>query len=78
MTPDRASNILKKMIDAAANGERATTVHLFGITHSTELDGMQLQEIAEGAGLTKSWGTEIRKGINLSQYVIVKPEGSVG
>lgn len=60
------------MIEAAPAGSRAVTVHLFGVRYADQLQGMPLRELAERAGLTKAYGTEIRKGMNLAAYVIPK------
>jgi hypothetical protein len=63
---------LKRDYANAAQGEKSTAVHLFGIRFAEELQGHPINEIAERAGLTEHWGTEIRKGIRLSRYVELK------
>jgi hypothetical protein len=65
-------NALKRAIEAAPKGDKVVTIHLFGIQHAERLDGMNLQDIAERAGIGKSFGTELRKGVRLSEYVQVR------
>ena len=69
MTIEEAAEKLKAMYHDPALG-KAVSVHLFGIRYAHEIDGMPLQEIAVRAGISKNYGTEIRKGINLSRYVV--------
>ncbi|MEQ1935306.1 MAG: hypothetical protein ABL962_15710 [Fimbriimonadaceae bacterium] len=56
----------------APKGEQAVHVHLFGIKYADQVDGMPLKELAIEAGIPASYGTEIRKGINLAKYVSFK------
>ena len=72
MTIEQAAQILKEMYVKAQDKEKALSIHLFGIKYASEIDGMPLQEIAVRAGVPKSYGTEIRKGINLARYVSLK------
>jgi hypothetical protein len=60
---------LKRAIDAAPKGDKVVTIHLFGIQHADRLKGVNLQELAERAGIGKSFGSELRKGVRLAQYV---------
>ncbi len=55
-------------------GERkvAVSVHLFGIEFASDLDGHRLNEICEMASVPLSYQVEIRKGMNLSEYVVLK------
>ena len=64
--------VLKRAIAVAPKGNKVVTIHLFGIQHSERLDGMNLQDLAEQAGIGKSFGTELRKGVRLAEYVQVK------
>jgi hypothetical protein len=65
-------NALKRAIDAAAKGDKVVTIHLFGIQHAERLDGMNLHDIAERAGIGKSFGTELRKGVRLAEHVYLR------
>lgn len=69
MTIDEAAARLKAMYNDPAT-DKAVSVHLFGVRYAREIDGMPLHEIAVRAGISKNYGTEIRKGINLAQYVV--------
>ncbi len=73
MTIEDAAKILSQMYLTAPEKEQVVQIHLFGIKYATQLDGMPLHELSERAGISKSYGTEIRKGINLSRYVSLKP-----
>jgi hypothetical protein len=63
---------LKKAVGAAQKGDKVVTVHLFGIRHAEQLDGMNLYHLAERAGIGKSFGTELRKGVRLAAHVLLK------
>jgi hypothetical protein len=63
---------LKRKVASALPGEKVVTIHLFGIDHADQLDGLNLQEFAERAGIGKSFGTELRKGVRLAQFVVRK------
>ncbi|MFY0621945.1 MAG: hypothetical protein JXQ89_09645 [Pelagimonas sp.] len=52
--------------------EATTAIHLFGIEHHAELEGEQIYDVAEQATGRRSYGTEIRKGMKLAQYVMRK------
>ena len=73
MTISEAADILKNMYGTAPAGEQVAQVHLFGIRYASELEGMPLAEIVMRAGISQSYGTEIRKGIHLARYVVLKP-----
>ncbi len=64
-----AADILKGMYQTAPEKEKAVHVHLFGIQYAEHIKGMALHELAELADIPRSYGTEIRKGINLARYV---------
>lgn len=72
MKIEDAAKILKEMYGKAPAKEKALSVHLFGIKFADQIQNMPSQEIAIRAGLTKSYGSEIRKGVNLSKYVELK------
>ena len=65
-----ASMILQKMYkEGLERGEAATSIHLFGIRYSKQLQGLSLEDIVGDAKLPPSYKTEIRKGMNLAKYV---------
>lgn len=45
-------------------------MHLFGLRYADAIGDMSPNELAERAGIKRSYGTEIRKGIKLSKYVV--------
>jgi hypothetical protein len=74
MTYDEAASILKKMYNEAPRGEQALSIHLFAIKYAKNIENMTPAEIAERAGLSRSYGVEINKGRNLAKYVELKSE----
>ncbi len=72
MTSDQLLEELKRRYESAQNGEVALTIHLFGIEFAKELVGHPISDIAEFATGSRSYGTEIRKGIRLAEYVDLK------
>lgn len=73
MNVHEASKILAEMYaDGAQRSEKALSIHLFAIKYADEIREMRPEDIVNGAGLPKSYPTEIRKGINLAKYVEVK------
>ena len=68
-------NSLAEMLRQAPKGEQSTFIHLFGIRFGNELAGYKLDElrtVCEEAGAKASWGTELRKMVKLSKYVVEK------
>lgn len=63
---------LRKMYINAANREQVAMIHLFGIKYSKELKNCKVSEVVDEAGLRKSYGTEVRKGMRLARYVDLK------
>ena len=72
MRIDQASQILAQMYEEAIPGEKALSIHLFGIKYADQIRDMSAKDIVVGAELPESYKTEIRKGINLAKYVEVK------
>ncbi|MGY3669708.1 HTH-like domain-containing protein [Marinovum sp. KMM 9989] len=62
----------KKRYHAAANGMTVVTIHLFGIEFARELDGHNLKQICADADVPTSYGTELRKGMRLAEFVTLK------
>lgn len=72
MTFEALVSALRELHSDAAKGEKVTAIHLFGIRYSLELSTFamsDLSKIAEDAGLSPKYGTEIRKMVRLSKYV---------
>jgi hypothetical protein len=66
------SEQLRAAIEAAPKGDRVVTINLFGIEHAARLEGVNLRDLAGRAGIQKSFGTEIRKGVRLANFVQIK------
>lgn len=60
---------LRRACAASAKGDKVVTIHLFGIRHAEGLKGANLQDLAERAGIGASFGTELRKGVRLAEFV---------
>lgn len=72
MTIQDAAERLRNMYGTAPENQKVVQIHLFGIRYADQLDGMPLHELAERAGIPRSYGTEIRKGMNLARFVELK------
>jgi hypothetical protein len=69
---DLLSKKLRDARDHAPEGDVVVRIHLFGIDHADELQGINLAELVESAGVPRPYATEIRKGMRLSEYVTRK------
>ena len=65
---------LNSMYNNAEKGEKVSMIHLFGIMYAEEIKncGVSTKDIAKGANINESYGTEISKGVKLSRYVRLK------
>ena len=72
MTIAELATTLKNAINRAPEGEIVVSIHLFGIRHARDLEGVSLRELVDAAHVHKSYVTEIRKGMKLAEYVRVK------
>ena len=67
--------ILADMYNNAPEGEAVAMIHLFGIRYAREIRecNESAKQLAIAAGIGESYGTEISKGVKLSQYVWTRP-----
>jgi hypothetical protein len=74
MSITELGDILRKMYTNAPDKEQATFIHLFGIKYGELIlkNNYSASEIVKASGINESYKTEVRKGINLSKYVISK------
>ncbi len=56
----------------APEGDIVVRIHLFGIRHADDLQGVDLRRLVDAAGIPKPYATEIRKGMRLAEYVTLK------
>jgi 5-methylcytosine-specific restriction protein B len=63
---------LRDAVARAGRGDRVVAIHLFGIRHAARLDGNNLHDLADRAGIGRSFGTELRKGVRLAEHVRLK------
>lgn len=74
MTVKELGEKLKDVYTNAQKGEKIAMIHLFGITYSNEIikNNYSKKEIIDTAGIPKSYGTELNRGIKLADYVVPK------
>ncbi|MBB4124640.1 HTH-like domain-containing protein [Martelella radicis] len=73
MNETQAAKILRSDYERSeARREQATAVHLFGIRYAVELVGLSLENILKRAEMPTSYKTEIRKGMKLARYVVLR------
>ena len=68
-------NLVRTLRDAyhqAPPGDVAVRIHLFGIAHAEELEGVNRKELCALAEISENWATEIHKGMRLSEYVTLR------
>ena len=78
MSAQDLADILRRMYEGAADREKVTMIHLFGIKYSGEIAacGASPSEIVGMAGLQRSYETEVNKARNLARFVTVKPSSA--
>jgi hypothetical protein len=62
---------LRDFCRSAGQGNKVVAIHLFGIRNAAALNGRDLHDLADRAGIGRSFGTELRKGVRLADYVEV-------
>ena len=72
MTVQELADQLRRAYDTAEEGKKVVAIHLFGIRCANDLEGVSCKEVAIKAGIQESYGTEIRKGANLAEYVSIR------
>jgi hypothetical protein len=72
MTTEQLANELRDAYGRAPRGDKVVAIHLFGIRNAANLGGHSAQDVAERAGIGRSFGTEIRKGMRLAEHVSLK------
>lgn len=68
--------ILRRAYDNAPKNRQVAMVHLFGIKYANIIleKGISLLDIIKAAGINEPYKTELRKGMNLAGFVVVKEE----
>lgn len=69
MNAQQLGKALKTMYSSAANGEKVAMIHLFGITYSNEISASNVSDIIDEAGISRTYKTEVSKGVKLAKYV---------
>lgn len=76
MDIQEAAGLLRQMYDEAAERLTATSVHLFGIKFARDLDKLSSKKVADGAGISRTYFSEIDKGKRLAEYVSITSTSS--
>ena len=71
MQVERLGKLLEADLNNAAPNDRAVTIHLFGIRYAKEI-GSGATQIAVAAGISPKYGTELRKGMKIAKFVVLK------
>jgi hypothetical protein len=72
MTLPELATALRDAVNGASEGEVVVSIHLFGIKHERDLRNVPLKALVSAARIHASYVTEIRKGMNLAQYVTLR------
>lgn len=74
MTTKELGLELREMYLNAPKGDAVAMIHLFGIKYADEISNFEnaKNEIIQVSGISKSYITELSKGIKLAKYVIPK------
>lgn len=76
MTFEELVQELVSAYHTALHGEVVVRIHLFGIRYADEIidNEYPIRDLLDRAEVPQSYYPEIKKGINLSRYVDIKPE----
>jgi len=72
MSTAELADILRRNYNAPPSGKKTVEIHLFGIKYAAALKRVSIDEVVERAGISNTYGTELRKMVNLAPYVDVK------
>ena len=71
MCPKRRGACESSTTLAKRVGKAVAAIHLFAVQHADALSRLPIREVLQQARLPKSYYAEVRKGINLAEYVQV-------
>lgn len=69
------NDLVQELINAyhtPLEGNRVVMIHLFGIRYAEDLAGISIKELLNDAEVPASYYPEIKKAMNLAQYVDIK------
>ena len=72
MTIDDLSRELRSRCERAEPNEKVTAMHIFAIAFADQLKTSSVRQVVDGAGIGKSFVSEIYKGMKLARYVTLK------
>ena len=72
MPPTKLIEELRAACNGALNGDKVLTLNLFGIEFAEHLRDENLPALVERAGISRSFSSELRRGMRLSEFVALK------
>lgn len=76
MTFEELVQELVRAYHTAPHGKAVVMIHLFGIKYADEIinNEYSIRDLLDRAEVPQSYYPEIKKGVNLSRYVDIRPE----
>ena len=68
---DDLARLLKQDHAHAPPNRKVASIHLFGIAHADALANVNKHDVAERAGLSRSYGAELSKAVVLAEFVTI-------
>ncbi len=71
---NKLGEILREIYENSPEGLKTLNIHLFGIKYGEQIlnNNLRIENIVNISGIKPIYKMEIRKGIILSKYVVVK------
>lgn len=74
MDLNELGRMLNEMYLNSPDKEKVVMIHLFGIKYADDILGSDFscKDLADAAGISESYRTEISKGVKLAKYVQIR------
>ena len=72
MTSNELTQELRAAANGAPSGGKVLTLNLFGIEFAEHLKDKNLPDLVERAGISRTFSSELRRGMRLSEFVALK------
>lgn len=69
---DELATKLLRVYEKPGSGGKVAEIHLFGIRHAEALQTVSLRDLLERAGMSESYRVELRNGMNLAPFVVLR------
>lgn len=76
MKEEELGKILREKCESAPKGDKVLSVHFFGIRYSKQIQDLNpggVGKVWKATGLKEDLETALRHGVNLGDYVAIKP-----